>query len=96
VLSCIKVDIDVVMVSSSCNESGTNKVHMLPIVLSCMKQPYYENQYSENKQCSKSKLMFSNNEANVQKTRNDICPNTPNHVTSTVGSQQILKYNSTL
>jgi hypothetical protein len=43
VLSCMKVDTYVVMVSSSCNESATNKVHMLPIVLSCMNQPYSEN-----------------------------------------------------
>jgi hypothetical protein len=71
VLSCMKVNSDVVIVSTSCNESGSNKVHMLANVLSCMKQPYSENQYSENKQCSKSKLMFSNNEGNVQKTRND-------------------------
>jgi hypothetical protein len=52
VLSCIKVDSDVVMVTSSCNESGTNKVPMFAIVLSCMKQPYFENKYSENNKCS--------------------------------------------
>jgi hypothetical protein len=90
VLACIKVDSYVVMVSSSCNESARNKVHMLPIVLACMNEPYSENQYSENKQCSKSKLTFSNNQANVQKTQNDRCPNTPDHITPTLGSQQML------
>ena len=90
VLACIKVHSDVVMVSSSCNESARNKVHMLAIVLACMNEPYSENQYYENNQCSKSKLMFSNKQANVTKTRNDRCPNTPDHITPTLGSQQML------
>jgi hypothetical protein len=42
VLSSIKVDTYVLMVSLSCNESGTNKVHMLPIMFSCMNKPYSE------------------------------------------------------
>jgi hypothetical protein len=47
VLSCMKVNSDVVLVTFSCNESGSNKVHMLQNVLSGMKQPYCQNQYSE-------------------------------------------------
>jgi hypothetical protein len=46
VLACIKVNSDVVMVSSSCNESARNKVHMFAIVLACMNEPYSENQYT--------------------------------------------------
>jgi hypothetical protein len=44
VLPCIKVDSNVVMVSSSCNEFAGNKVHMFAIVLACINEPYSENQ----------------------------------------------------
>jgi hypothetical protein len=59
-MSCILVGSEQVVVTCVSNASGTNNLHMLPIVKSCMGKTYYEYQYSENKQCSKTKLMFSN------------------------------------
>jgi hypothetical protein len=59
-MSCILVGSEQVLVTCFSNASATNNLHMLPNVKSCMQKPYYEYQYSENKQCSKTKLMFSN------------------------------------
>jgi hypothetical protein len=59
-MSCILVGSEEVMVTVLCNACATNNLHMFANVKSCMKKRYYEYQYYENKQCSKTKLMFSN------------------------------------
>jgi hypothetical protein len=71
------------MVSRSCNESAGNRVHEFAIG-DLLNEPYCESIKCRNK-CSASKLMLTNNQATVQKTANDHCPNTTDHITLTLG-----------